>query len=231
MYKFLGAALLGLAATTAAHSAVNYTTSVTIGYDPNAATSNFPGVGPGPGTTANETAYTIQTGIDATNFYVDVATTGSSGNDLTSYDFANIYVGGATFNDSLVVEVTNDRYAFDGVYHSLAGTGFTYSSTGNPAAGTADISFALPLAYLENDPLGLGFATPKLTVGDQVRVSYAQAYGYSFVGGSANYGADRLGSQIIPAPAPEPAAWALMIVGIGAIGGMTRRSLRRAALA
>ena len=55
MYKMLGVALVGLAATTAAH-AVTYTTSVTIGYDPNAATSNFPGTPAGPGTTANETA-------------------------------------------------------------------------------------------------------------------------------------------------------------------------------
>ena len=163
---------------------------------------------------------------------MDVATTGPFENDLTSYDFANIYVGGATFNSSLVIELTNDQYYFNGGGpHSLAGTGFTYASSGNPAAGMADISFALPLAYLENDPLGLGFTTPKLGVGDQIRVSYAQAYGYSFVGGTANYGSNRLGSQIIPAPAPEPAAWALMIVGFGAIGGMARRSTRRAALA
>jgi hypothetical protein len=230
MYKFLSAAIVALATTTAAHAVV-YTTSVTIGYDPNAATSNFPGGSPGPGTTANETAYTIRTGIDATNFYVDVATSGNSGNDLTSYDFANIYIGGARFSNSLVVEVTNDRFAYNGTYYGLAGTGFTYTSTGNPSAGTADISFVLPLAFLENDPHNLGYASPHLTVGDQVRVSYAQAYGYSFVGGTANYGPDRLGSQLIPAPAPEPAAWAMMLVGFGAIGGIARRSARRAAFA
>ena len=89
----------------AAFAAPTYNTSVLINYDPNAATSNFSS----PGTANNQTAYTVRTGADANNFYVDVTVTGNSGNNLSGYQFANIYVGGANFNTGLIFEVTNNR--------------------------------------------------------------------------------------------------------------------------
>ena len=118
----------------------------------------------------------------ATYFYVDIATTGPA----NSGDFANIYIGGAKFGDAVIIKVTNDRVTSTagGPYHSLVGTGFTYSSTGAPATGY-DISFALPISFLENDPDHIGFISPgnTLGVGDQVRVSGSQSYGYTYAGG------------------------------------------------
>ena len=218
MQKLLGAVVATLIAAGSAH-AVTYTTSTSIAHDPNAATSNFVA----PGTTTNAAPYTIRTAIDANYFYVDAATTapGASG------DFANIYVGGLKFTNALVFEVTNDRVSSTGApgtYYSLANTGFTYTSTGTDASGY-DISFALPLAFLVNNPDHIDFTSSPLVVGDQVRVSGSQSYGYSYVGGESNFGSNRLGSQNIPAPSavPEPAAWALMLTGFGAMGGVLRR--------
>lgn len=221
MKALLGLLAFGLSAT-AAH-AVTYTTSITIPHDPSAATSNFDM----PGAATNGPAYTIKTGIDSQFLYVDVATVGpADGND-----FSNIYLGGATFNDNLVIEVTNHRAistAPGSMYQDLTGTGYTFTSTGTASTGY-DISFALPISYLESDPYGV--TSPALGVGDQVRVSGSQSYGYSYVGGQSNFGSNRLGSQIIPGSAPEPAAWVMMLVGFGTIGAaMRRRGARMAAL-
>ena len=222
MNKLLGILAVGMVAATAAH-AVTYTTSTSIAFDPTAPSSNFGA----PSKTTNGPSYTVQTGIDSSFFYVDIATNSvGDGND-----FSNIYLGGAKFTNNLVIEVTNHRItstASGTPYYELNGTGYTYSSTGTPATGY-DISFALPVSFLETNPDSLAYASSPLVAGDQVRVSGSQSYGYTYVGGQSNFGDNRLGSQILPAGAvPEPAAWAMMLVGFGAIGGAVRTSKRSA---
>lgn len=193
-----------------------YTTSVTIGYDPNAPTSNFGA----PGTTNSETAYTVRTGIDSQNYYVDVTATPPLGK--VPDQFSNIYFGGLTFNPGLIFEVTNDRVsttADPSKYFSLANSGFGYTPALN------DISFVLPLSFLETDPLGIGFT--KVSAGDEIRVSYSQSFGYSFVGGTTNYGQARLGEQYVPASTavPEPVSLALLL-GPVALAVASRRRFR-----
>ena len=217
MFKFLaGAVLCGCA--TVAFSAPIYTTTTYVGYDPNAATSNFGS----PGNVNNETAYTVRTGIDSQFFYVDVTATPTAG--VTPDQFANLYLGGPTISNGLLIEVTNDRATVTGSgnpYTDLAGSGFTYSASLN------DISAAIPLTFLENDPLGIGFT--KYNAGDLIRVSGSQSFGYSYDGGSVLYDrVNRLGAQIIPAAnatgaVPEPASWAMMVGGFGLVGGALRR--------
>ena len=206
--------LLALCASVSAtFAAPNYTTSVTVPYDPNAPSftgSNF-------ASASNNSSYTVRTGEDSNFFYVDVTSTPNV-NTNTSLQFSNIYLGGLTFSPGLIFEVTNDRVSTTtnpSNYYSLAGTGFTYTANLN------DISFALPFSFLETDPLGIGFT--KVQPGDQIRVSYSQSFGYSLVFGGNFDPVNRLGAQIVPAAAvSEPMSFALL--GSGAFGvGLLRR--------
>ena len=190
-----------------------YTTSVAVSYDPNAPTSNFSS----PGTTNNESAYNVRTGIDSQNLYVDV--TAMPPNSVTPDQFANIYFGGLKFSPGLIFEVLNNRVsttANPSAYYPLAGTGFAFSQMLN------DISFALPLSFLETDPLLIGFT--KVKAGDEIRVSFSQSFGYSFVGGTANYGQARLGEQFVPAnTVAEPVSLGLVATGLAAVALLRRR--------
>jgi hypothetical protein len=81
--------------------------------------------------------------------------------------------------------------------------------------------FAIPLHYFLAPPAGLGLpATTKAQRGGDIRLNLSQSFGYSVAGGQENYGDDRLGVVGI---VPEPATWAMMIMGFGAIGAMVRR--------
>lgn len=216
--KFLAPVLFLSLISTAAVAVPNYTTSVTVPYDPNAGSFN----GTGFQSASNNSQYTVRTGEDATNFYVDVTSTPNANTD-TSLQFSNIYIGGPTFTNSLIFEVTNNRVsttASPGDYHSLAGTGFSYSATTN------DISFALPFAFLENNPLGLNYG--QVSPGDLVRVSYSQSFGYSLVFGGYFDPVNRLGAQTVPASAvPEPVSLSLLGGGLFAAGLLRRRDQRR----
>lgn len=216
-----GALAVSALASTAAIAAPMpvYTSSVTVQYDPSAPT--FCGPDCVFASASNNSSYTVKTGIDANYFYVDVQST-PNGNTDTSLQFANIYLGGSHVTNNLVVEVTNDRASTTdnpSAYTSLEGTGFSYTATLN------DISFAMPLAFLENNPYGLNYGS--VSAGDLLRVSYSQSFGYSLVAGANFDPVTRLGAQTVPAAAaaavPETGTWAMMIPGMGAVGFAMRR--------
>ena len=86
----------------------------------------------------------------------------------------------------------------------------------------------MPFSYLETDPQNVGFN--KLTAADpDLVLRLSQSFGYSVAGG-ATYGVDRLGVIVARfAPSvPEPATWAMIVVGMGAIGLVTRRRQKAA---
>ena len=81
----------------------------------------------------------------------------------------------------------------------------------------------------------MGFS--KASVGDVIRVSYSQSFGYSFVGGSGlnssglpaagfpvGYNSvTRLGAQIVPNAVPEPGSFAVGAFGLLGLGALVYR--------
>ena len=215
--------LLGLGSLAVAAPSMGapvYLTSQSVAYDPAAPTSNFGA----PTNRNNETAYTVQTGIDANFFYVDVTATPPAGASVDQ--FANLYLGGPTISNGIVIEATNSRFQITGSggpYYSLLGTGYSYTAVPN------DIALAIPLSFLEIDAQGSG--KTNYNAGDLIRVSLSQSFGYSVAGGPTYYPAvTRLGAQVIPASpsaaaVPELGVWMMMITGFGVVGLAMRRRL------
>lgn len=220
MRKFiLSIAFFALA--SAAHAAPVYSTTTIVPYDPTAPSSNFSS----PTLGSNSTAYTVRTGADATNFYVDVTANPVAGvNDVSGLQFANIYVGGSTFS-GLVFQVTSDQvftYGGSGPYPLLGtvNTGYSHS------ASTNDISFSIPFAFFESNELNIpGFTAS--SPGDIIRISGSQSYGYTYVGGYPN--PYRLGGQTIPNAVPEPGSFALGGLGLLGLGVVAYRRRQVAA--
>jgi hypothetical protein len=146
-----------------------------------------------------------------------------------SLDFANLY-----FN----VDLTN-QYGSDLGFHITNKDAFIpaaggYSATPDilVAQGAGTIEFAIPIKYFTTQLPGLNYAADPLgydlpTIGSKVQLSLSQSFGYSVAGGIENYGADRLGEVSLT---PEPATWAMMLMGFMGVGAMIR-SRRKLAIA
>ena len=141
--------------------------------------------------------------------------------------FSNLYFDlnpGANNGSDLGFEIQNDR-AF------IPGRGGYSASLGIEQAISADgftVEFFLPNNLFTTAIAGLNYYDDgqPAALGDTVRLQLSQSFGFSVNGGLAFYGADRLGTVELAAAGgvvPEPATWAMMIVGVGAVGGAMRR--------
>ena len=89
----------------------------------------------------------------------------------------------------------------------------------------SNFEFAIPTHYFTSAISGLSY-DPAVTFGSSVRLNLSQSLSYSVAGGQASYGSARLGIVSVAA-VPEPATWAMMLVGFGMIGGVTRYRRRK----
>ena len=144
---------------------------------------------------------------------------------VTGMPFANLYFDldyGTRSGSDLGFEITNDRAFIPGVggyAENLAGLDFAQSADGMGVEfRIANSLFTGPIAGLTYNP-NVVFPTD----GGSIRLNLSQSFGYAVAGGQAIYGNDRLGVVTLAAGVPEPATWAMMIVGFGLIGAAARR--------
>jgi hypothetical protein len=233
--------MLALAALTALIlPSVAQADTVTIAADPNAFQSNFgqcPDPSCQPGSTAT-VGYTITTSDNGSSVIVAFSTT-----DPNALPFANLYFDTVANNGmgsdlGFEASATQVNDAFDpdtGMKYTAtttaAGSGF--SSVETVVGSTETITVTIPNSYFLTDPDGIGFAKP--ASGTDVSLHLSQTFGYSVVGGGANFPApSELGEVTVTAaasPVPEPAGityMAMSSIGLLAEAGRRLRSRKRA---
>jgi opacity protein-like surface antigen len=224
MKRLLLGAAMAAATATASHAAI--TVNGVLDADYGAATASVPydsaaPVGDFSGSPAsNNVAYDIYLKGQDGYVYVFLQAAGST----NGLNFSNLYfnidgVGGS----DLGFEVTNERAFIPGGDGAYSATPIEY------ALGTNSLEFAISASYFTTQLPGLTYFTSNLpSIGDSVQLRLSQSLGYSVAGG-ASFGADRLGYAELTAGVPEPATWAMMVLGfMGAGAALRRRTAVRA---
>lgn len=186
----------------------------------------------GNGNFAEATGYDIYLTAGAGSMFGFLQTTVPGGTGAGS--FANLYfdIDPANGNGSdLGFEITNGRAFVPGMNGYSAGTaqspltGLSYALS---ADGTG-LEFSIANSLFTGPIAGLTYYGGQEfpTVGGPVTLRIAQAFNYTIAGGSV-YGANRLGTVNLVAGAatpavPEPATWAMLIMGFGVVGFAMRR--------
>jgi len=197
--------------------------TATVATDPAAPTSNF-GT---PGNTATA-GYAIYLNNTNDRLYGAVTQTGG----VAAGPFTNLYfdidpttgAGGS----ELGIEVSNKRGFVAGTsdYFDLS-SAIDFSSVTTGGLTTTEFSIDNSVfrdfiaAAVAQGYFGAGGYTQQ-----DVRLNLSQSLSYSVAGGSS-YGAERLGTFSVAASTgavPEPATWAMMVIGFGAAGYGLRRS-------
>ena len=167
----------------------------------------------GPGAVYGFLQTTVPGGTGAgsfANLYFDLDAANANGSDL-GFEINNrnaFAFGGNPANPTKSSLGTNQlNFAL-----SADGTGLEFS--------LANSLFTGPIAGLNYE---FGSDQQFATIGGPVTLRIAQAFNYSVAGGSA-YGANRLGTvNLVAGAVPEPATWAMLILGFGVVGFAMRR--------
>jgi hypothetical protein len=183
--------------------------TATVAYDPAAPQGNFGS----PGNTTAGASYQIFLKDQGGFVYGLVQITGNAASSVGS--FANVYFGNSS-GSTIGFEITNQDVFTPG------GPGpFPLSYSYAVSADGSGVEFALPESFFEG-PVGATGVNAGLHPGDELILRLSQSFGYSVAGGGT-YGPDRLGAVTLSGAVPEPATWAMMILGFMGVGFMAYR--------
>jgi PEP-CTERM motif len=226
--------LLFAAASLLIISTPVFASTVSVATDPAAPTGNFQAAGntatAGYDLTLSDNGSSIvgviaQTGGDAVgafaNLYFDLNPTVGDGSDL-GFEMGS---GGVT----AFIPGKNGQAGFS---TTVDPTLYTFSSA--TAGGLTTLDFSLANSLFTAPIAGLSYygpadGSPVQTFENVVTLRLSQSLSYSVAGGDS-YGDSRLGSVTVGTGAvPEPATWAMMLIGFAGLGAVARR--RRALIA
>lgn len=138
----------------------------------------------------------------------------------TGLFFGEALVGSGTLTTDDVSQVSSSNgYTFQNI------TGITGTFNGSPITGLANVTGSNNQFYLTGpfflDGNGLGFRT---AAGSDVNLFVTTGTRYRVNAGGLSTGFVTANASAVTAAVPEPATWAMMLFGFGAIGfGMRRR--------
>lgn len=181
---------------------------------------------------SNTSAYTVFYTSDASNVYIGLQQNpAGAGNDnfdgSVGVTLANLYFNGIGF------EVFNDRAFRPGgngsYYNGLLAAGANYARTqavgyaGGPVPGVIEVS--IPWTVFTQNTLGVGEGYAGVAPGGNLQLRISQSFGFSPSLGDFQdtSGVARFGTLQAPSAVPEPATWAMMLIGFGAVGVAARR--------
>jgi hypothetical protein len=210
--------------------------TVSVATDPNAPVGNFQT----PGNTATA-GYDLTLGDNGSSVIGTIAQTGG----VSAGSFANLYFDlnptvmdgsdlGFEMGTGGVTAFIPGKNGQAGFSTLLSPTLYTFSSA--TAGGLTTLNFSLANSLFTSPIAGLSYygpadGSPVQTFESVVTLRLSQSLSYSVAGG-ASYGPDRLGSVTVGTGAvPEPATWAMMLVGFGGLGAVLRRRRGQVALA
>lgn len=153
-------------------------------------------------------------------FYTKAPTFGISAGDGTyyiSFGLNGTVVGTLSQTFDTIVGQT---YRIDYLLRQQGGVGDLQTLVAEIVGGPSVINTALPVTEWGSG-LTLNFAATATKTTLRFRDATPRGGG-----GTANYGLDAVTINAVPSAVPEPATWALMLGGIGAIGGTLRRRSR-----
>ncbi len=160
--------------------------------------------------------------LDVTNLPIQFVTPKSlsftASSDWTTIDFQGYQVPGT-------IVVVNIRLAPTGGSTNLLGTSFAYTAAAcGAAAGEGSLgSFGTNDLFFQGGCEG-SYDSLAQTVSTTIGASYTLGFVFSNISnGSPLPNGLRIFATDATAPVPEPATWAMMLVGLGAIGFSLRR--------